>query len=91
MTSSLSLVVGSGKSSDVPSEASAATLGTVVRYKHDEFPGHQYRPSAVTPEARSNGQRRLLLAAGYSEQAAEARSIAEQSMAAQGEVLGDAD
>lgn len=91
MTSASALVVGSGKSSDVPSEARAAAGATVVRYSHDEFSGRHYRPEGVPPQARLDRERRLLLAAGYNEQAKEALVLSEYSLAAQVEVLGTED
>lgn len=93
MTSASALGVGSGRASDVPSEAQAASRSaetlTMVRYRHDSFPGQRYRPAPVPPEARSILQRRVLMAAGYAELADEARELAEESFAAQAEALGE--
>lgn len=87
MTTASAMVVGSGRSTDVPSEARAASVSVILRYRHEAFPGSHYRPTGVSGEARSNVQRRLLLAAGYAEQAAEAEAMAEIGMPAQAEVL----
>jgi hypothetical protein len=81
------MVVGSGRATDVPSEPRAASVSAMLRYSHDAFPGSRYRPVTVPADVRSGVQRRLLLAVGYAEQAAEAEALAEAGMAAQAEVL----
>lgn len=93
MTSASALAVGSGRSTDVPSEARAASGGTdtaiLVSYRHEEFSGIFYRPVPVPPEVRAD--HRLLLALGYSDQASEAAAFAEESMTAQGEAIQELD
>lgn len=94
MTPAPVLVVGSGRSTDVPSEASAAPSTDVpvsVSYIHEVFTGSQYWLTPAPIEAVSSAQRRLLLALGYLEQAEDASNFAEESLPAQTELLGDDD
>lgn len=82
------LVVGSGQSTDLPSEPSAAPGSAIhLKYTYNHFSGRHYQPAVVPAEERSAIRDRLLLALGYAEQAAEAEAFAEASRAAQTEVL----
>lgn len=92
MTPAPALIVGSGRSTDVPSEAHAAPtdVPVSVSYTHEAFSGRQYWLSPGPIEA-SDAQRRLLMALGYLEQAEEAEHFAEESLPAQTELLGDDD
>lgn len=94
MTPAPVLVVGSGRSTDVPSEASAAPSTDApvsVSYTHEVFSGSQYWLTPAPIEAGSTAQRRMLLALGYLEEAEKAEHFAEESLPAQTELLGDDD
>ena len=94
MTPAPVLVVGSGRSTDVPSEASAAPSTDApvsVSYTDEAFSGSQYWLTPAPIDPVSDAQRRLLLALGYLEEAEEAERFAEESLPAQTEILGDDD